>query len=87
MMLKKGDVVKIRYSKELEEIKLGKLVNHKAIVTLPVYNDKGKCRGAYVIPRIGFLRKEEWYIPIKSIESDDTINSFRALDIIKKTIL
>lgn len=86
-MLKRGDIVKIRYSKELEAIGLKELVRRKAMITLVVNNKHGKCRGVYVIPRTGKYKNEEWFIPIQSIESNDTIDSFRAINLLKTTIL
>lgn len=85
--MKKGDLVKIKYSEELEEMGLRELTRRKGLVTDLVFNDRGKCRGVYLIPRTGKFKNEEWYIPIQSIESSDTIDALRTVEIIKKVIL
>lgn len=82
-----GEVVKIKYSKQLLQLRLCELVTRKAVVTKVAYNDLGNVRGAYVIPQTGRLRGQEWYIPIQSIESQSDINRLRNHSTIRQTIL
>lgn len=85
--MQQGEIVKIKYSKALLQLGLCELVNRKAQVTKVVYNKRNKERGAFLIPQSGRLKGEEWFIPIQSIESDETINRLRNKGILKSTIL
>ena len=80
-MLKNGDFVKIRYSKELLMLDLCELVTRKAMVT------KVTRKGAYVLPLSGKLGGEELYISMSAIESRDKTDKMRSKEIIKHTKL
>lgn len=86
-MLKVGEIVRISYSRELERMGMRELVRRKATVTLIVNNKYGKCRGAYVIPRSGKFKNEEWFIPIQSIENEDSIDAIRTMELLKHAVL
>lgn len=86
-MIQQGEIVEIKYSKALLELGLCELVTRKAQVTKIVYNKRNKEKGAYVIPKTGRLKDEEWYIPIQSIESRESINKLRNKGILKSMIL
>lgn len=85
--MQQGEIVKIKYSKALLQLGLCELVSRKAQVTKVVYNKRNKERGAFLIPQSGRLKGEEWFIPIQSIESAETINRLRNKGILKSTIL
>lgn len=85
--MKRGDIVKIKYTKELESIGLAELAGRKAMIAMIVMDDNGKRKGIYAIPRTGKFKGEEWYIPISSVESEDRIDYLRSKEIIKKTVL
>lgn len=86
-MMQQGEIVKIKYSKALLQLGLCELVSRKAQITKIVYNKRNKERGAFLIPQSGRLKGEEWFIPIQSIESAETINQLRNKGILKSTIL
>lgn len=86
-MIQQGEIVKIKYSKILLQLRLCELVTRKAQITKVVYNKRNKIKGAYLIPQSGRLKDEEWYIPIQSIESLSDINKMRNNEILKHTIL
>ena len=86
-MIQPGEIVRIKYSKDLLQLGLCELVTREALVTKVVYNKRNKERGAYVIPQSGKLKEEEWYIPIQSIESVSTLNKVRNKGILKSTFL
>ena len=85
--MQQGEIVKIKYSKALLQLGLCELVSRKAQITKIVYNKRNKERGAFLIPQSGRLKGEEWFIPIQSIESAETINQLRNKGILKSTIL
>lgn len=85
--MQQGEIVKIKYSKALLQLGLCELVSRKAQITKVVYNKRNKERGAFLIPQSGRLKGEEWFIPIQSIESAETINRLRNKGILKSTIL
>lgn len=85
--MQQGEIVKIKYSKALLQLGLCELVSRKAQITKIVYNKRNKERGAFLIPQSGRLKGEEWFIPIQSIESVETINQLRNKGILKSTIL
>lgn len=86
-MIQQGEIVKIKYSKALLELRLCELVTREAQITKVVYNKRNKVKGAYLIPKTGRLKDEEWYIPIQSIESVSELNKLRNREIMKHTIL
>lgn len=82
-MLRNGDMVKIAYSKQLSEFGLAELIGKKAMVTQIVTKD-GHVKGVYLIPSTGKLKREEWYVPIQSIRSQQTIDRMRSEQILRK---
>lgn len=85
--MQQGEIVKIIYSKALLQLHLCELVGRKAQVTKIVYNKRDKERGVYLIPQSGRLKGEEWFIPIQSIESVETLNKMRNKGILTSTFL
>ena len=86
-MIQQGEIVRIKYSKVLLQLRLCELVTREAQAVKIVYNEKGKESGAFVIPRTGRLKGHEWYIPIQSIESISTMNRVRNKGILKSTFI
>lgn len=86
-MIQQGEIVRIKYSKVLLQLRLCELVTREAQVVKIVYNEKGKESGAFVILRTGRLKGQEWYIPIQSIESISTMNRVRNKGILKSTFI
>ena len=86
-MLQQGEIVKIKYSKALLQLGLCELVTREAQLTKILYNKRNKEKGAYVIPKTGKVKDEEWFIPIQSIESLAGLNRLRNKGILKSTKL
>lgn len=84
-MIKIGDKITIRNSKNLARKGLNSLVNKTGIVTR-ILNSQGRLLGVYADVKV-MRRLKNYYIPIESIEGPDAINRVRTLSIIKATIL
>lgn len=81
-MLKIGDDVRIIYSNQLLEMGLVPLVGTRGIVTECKFMNKTP--GAYVkITTKGRNYDKEWYIPLKSIQSNEDIDKMRRLSMLK----
>ena len=76
-------MVKIAYSKQLSEFGLAELIGKKAMVTQILTKD-AHVKGVYQIPSTGKLKREEWYVPIQSIRSQQTIDRMRSEQILRK---
>lgn len=85
-MLKNGDTVTIAYSKDLALLELEELVGKEAIVTQIVKKDN-RVKGVYLVPLTGKLRRQEWFIPIKSIKSQAAVDRMRSEQMLKQTKL
>ena len=84
-MIKIGDKVTIRNSKELARKELNVLVNKTGVVT-KVLISQGRILGVYADVKV-MRRVRNYYIPVESIEGPDSINRVRSLSILKSTIL
>lgn len=85
--MKPGDFVKIKYSSKLLQLGLCELVNRFGQVTKIVRDKHDRVAGAFIIPNTGRLKNDEWYIPVQSIESVETLNRIRNKGILKQTVL
>lgn len=84
-MIKIGDKITVRNSKELARKGLNVLVNKTGMVT-KVLKSQGGVIGVYADVKV-MRRVRNYYIPIESIEGPDSINRVRSLSILKSTIL
>lgn len=82
-MLRDGDIVKIIYSTKLLEMKLVHLVGQSGIVAKVVRRHKNS--GAYIEITKGRSVGEEWFIPMSSIQTQETLNRLRNLGLITST--
>lgn len=80
-MIKEGDFVRIRYSKELLFLDLCELVTRDVMVT------KVTRKGTYVLPLSGRLKGKEWFVPFSSIQSKDSLDKLRSNEIIRHALL
>lgn len=85
IMLRIGDKITIRNSKNLAKKGLNVLVDKTGTVT-KIINSQGRLLGVYADIKV-MRRIRNHYIPIESIEGPDSINRVRTLSIIKATIL
>ena len=84
-MLKIGDKITIRSSKNLARNGLNILVNKTGTITR-ILNSQGRLLGVYADVKV--MRKiRNYYVPIESIEGPDSINRIRTLSILKSTVL
>lgn len=84
-MLKIGEKITIRYSKQLADRNLNALINKSGIVTR-VLQSNGKVFGCYADVKV--MRKvRNYYIPEKSIEGPEEVNTARVLSLLKVTVL
>ena len=84
-MLKEGESVVIRSTKDLNTMRLNKLNRKRGVVDKVVYSD-GRPIAAYVL----FKRHKtvnKVLIPISSLEGVSTVNRIRTLNILKYTII
>jgi len=58
-----------------------KLVSQRGFVTK--INVKGRTPGAFVLINIGKSAGEEWYIPLQSIQSQESVDKMRNLSMLK----
>ena len=85
IMLKIGDKITIRSSKNLTRKGLNVLINKTGTITR-ILNSQGRLLGVYADVKV--MRKiRNYYIPIESIEGPDSINRIRTQSIIQSTIL
>lgn len=84
-MLRIGDKITIRSSKNLMRNGLSNLVNKTGVITR-ILNSQGKLLGVYADVKV-MRRMRNYYIPVESIEGPDSINRVRTLSILKSTIL
>ena len=84
-MIKIGDKITIRNSKNLARNGLNVLVNKTGVVT-KVLNSQGRLLGVYADVKV-MRRVRNYYVPIESIEGPDSINRVRSLSILKSTVL
>lgn len=84
-MIKIGDKITIRNSKNLTKKGLNVLVNRTGTVT-KILNSQGRLLGVYADVKV-MRRLRNYYVPIESIEGPDSINRVRTLSILKSTIL
>lgn len=82
-MLKEGDDVKIVYSARLMDMKLVQLVGQRGIVAKVVRRKKNS--GAYIEIVRGKNAGEEWFIPMSSIQTQESLNRLRNLGLISST--
>jgi len=80
-MLKNGNFIRIKYSKELLMRDLCELVTRNAMVTR-VTNG-----GAYVLPLSGRLKGQNIFIPNSSIQSQVELRQLRANEVVRHTLL
>ena len=84
-MIKIGDKVTIRNSKELSRKGLNVLVNKTGVVT-KILKSQGMILGVYADVKV-MRRVRNYFVPIDSIEGPDSINRVRSLSILKSTVL
>ena len=84
-MIKIGDKITIRNSKELARKELNVLVNKTGVIT-KILISQGRILGVYADVKV-MRRVRNYYIPVESIEGPDSINRVRSLSILKSTIL
>lgn len=84
-MLKRGDSVVIRGSRDLDRLKLSKLNKMKGRVCKVVYSE-GKPIAAYVTFNRDKSRRMT-LVPIKSLECTAMVNQIRTKNILKNTVL
>lgn len=78
-----GSIIKIVYCKKLQEYGLLKLVGQTACITECLFNNV-KNPGAYVIITKGVNKGEEWFIPLRSIQTRESINKLRSDAILRQ---
>ena len=84
-MIKVGDKITIRNSKELARKELNVLVNKTGVIT-KILISQGRILGVYADVKV-MRRIRNYYIPVESIEGPDSINRVRSLSILKSTVL
>lgn len=84
-MLKPGDEITIRFSKQLANEGHAFLDNRIGVVS-GLKMSKGKLVGVYADVKV-MRRKRNYFIPLASIEGPKDINKIRTLSILKSTIL
>lgn len=84
-MIKVGDKITIRNSKELARKELNVLVNKTGVIT-KILISQGRILGVYADVKV-MRRVRNYYIPVESIEGPDSINRVRSLSILKSTVL
>lgn len=84
-MLKIGDKITVRHSRQLAKSGNAILVNKSGEVTKVIYSN-GRLLGAYADIKI-MRRLKNYYIPSESIEGPESINRVRTLSILKTTVL
>jgi len=84
-MIRIGDKITIRNSKNLARHGSNSLVNKTGVVTR-ILNSQGRLLGVYADVKV-MRRVRNYYIPVESIEGPDSINRVRTLSILKSTIL
>lgn len=80
-MISEGDEVRIIYSNELCADRLLFLIGQRGYVIKCAISNKSP--GVYVVIENGKNRGEEWYIPLKSIQSAADVNKIRNTAILK----
>lgn len=84
-MLKAGDKITVRNSKQLAQKGLNLLTNRTGVVTKTLVS-QGRILGAYADIKV-MRRVKNYYIPIESIEGPDSVNRVRTLSLLKATVL
>ncbi len=84
-MLKEGESVVIRSTKDLNTMRLDKLNRKRGVVDKVVYSD-GRPIAAYVLLK-RHKTVNKVLIPISSLEGVSTVNRIRTLNILKYTII
>ena len=84
-MIKEGEEAKIIYSRELADMRLICLVGQRGVITKCVIS--GRMPGAYIQIEVGKNKGEEWYIPLKSIQTASDVNKIRNMAILRSTKL
>lgn len=84
-VLKVGDTITVRYSKQLAKNGNGLLVNRTGTVTR-ILTSGGEIVGVRADVKV-MRRLRNYYIPASSIDGSDEINRMRSLNILKSTIL
>ena len=84
-MISNGSTVKIAYCKKLQELNLVFLVGQTAVITETRFKNI-KTPGAFVIITKGVNKGEEWFVPLRSLQTKETINRLRSADVLKRLI-
>lgn len=84
-MIDKGTIVKIAYCKKLQEFDLVFLVGQTACISECRF-DNVKNPGAFCIITKGVNKGEEWFIPLRSLQTKETINRLRSANVLKQLI-
>ena len=81
--ISKGSTIKIIYCRKLQEYGLINLVGQTAVITECLFDNKNN-PGAYVIIIKGINKGEEWFIPLRSIQTRESINKLRSDAILRQ---
>jgi hypothetical protein len=84
-MLRVGDKITIRYSKQLVKSGHSVLTNRTGTIT-KLMNVGNDLIGVYADVKV-MRRMRNYFIPINSIEGPEDVNRIRSLSILKSTIL
>lgn len=84
-MINKGSIVKIAYCKKLQEFELVFLVGQSAVISECRF-DNVRNPGAFVIITKGVNKGEEWFVPLRSLQTKETINKLRSANVLKQLI-
>ena len=82
IMFSEGDKVKIIYSHELQDLHLIGLSGQCGIVTKCVLD--GHSLGAFIQIERGKNKGEEWFVPIRSIQTEKAINRLKSIAVLKQ---
>ena len=84
-MLKEGEIVIVRGTKDLSTMRLDKLNKRRGTVDKVVYSE-GRPIAAYVIFK-KHRKVNKVLVPINSLEGVTTVNRIRTLNILKHTVI
>ena len=84
-MLKEGESVIVRSTKDLSAMRIEKLNKRRGVVDKVIYSE-GKPIAAYVLFK-KHKTVSKVLVPISSLEGVSTVNRIRTLNILKHTIL
>lgn len=84
-MIKKGSVVKIVYCRKLQDMGLLPLVCQIGTVTECRFDNKHN-PGAFVLITNGISKGEEWFVPLRSLQTKEVVKRLKSENILKTNV-